>query len=68
MLEHLEPEEIFNILDNIINKPFKVTENVTIVHGVTSKEARRSLLSYFKDKSKALNNYWYAIVAAYLTV
>lgn len=55
-------------LDKIINKLFVETKNFTILHGVTSKEAIKTLLPLVKDKEYLLQNYWIAILAAYISI
>ncbi len=60
--------EILSQLDIIINKLFVETKNFTILHAVTSKEALKSLLPLVKDKKDILQNYWLAILAAYITI
>lgn len=61
-------EELLSQLDKIINKLFIETKNFTILHAVTSKEAIRALLPLVKDKENILQNYWLAVLAAYITV
>lgn len=60
--------EVLSQLDIIINKLFVETKNFTILHGVTSKEALKSLLPLVKDKENVLQNYWLAILAAYISI
>ena len=61
-------EELVLQLDKIINKLFVETKNFTILHGVTSKEAIKTLLPLVKDKEYVLQNYWIAILAAYISI
>lgn len=61
-------EELLSQLDKIINKLFVETKNFTILHAVTSKEAIRALLPLVKDKEYILQNYWLAVLAAYITI
>lgn len=61
-------EEILVMLDKIINKLYVATKGFTILHAVTSKVAIKALLPYIGDKKRALDNYWIAIAAAYVTV
>lgn len=61
-------EELLSQLDKIINKLFVETKNFTILHAITSKEAIRALLPLVKDKENILQNYWLAVLAAYITV
>ncbi|MGG7176683.1 questin oxidase family protein [Clostridium paraputrificum] len=63
-----DDEEVISQLDIIINKLFIETKNFTILHGVTSKEALKNLLPLVKDKYKILQNYWLAILAAYVSI
>lgn len=60
--------EILSQLDIIINKLFVETKNFTILHAVTSKEALKNLLPLVKEKEYILQNYWLAILAAYITI
>lgn len=60
--------EVLSQLDKIINKLFVETKNFTILHAVTSKEAIKSLLPLVKDKEYVLQNYWIAILAAYISI
>lgn len=60
--------EVLLQLDIIINKLFVETKNFTILHGVTSKEALKNLLPLVKDKENVLQNYWLAILAAYISI
>lgn len=61
-------EEIIVQLDKIINKLFVQTKNFTILHGITSKEAIKTLLPLVKDKEDLLENYWIAILGAYISI
>ncbi|MDV4149432.1 questin oxidase family protein [Clostridium sp. AL.422] len=61
-------EDIVLQLDKIINKLFVQTKNFTILHGVTSKEAIKTLLPLVKDKEYVLQNYWIAILGAYISI
>ncbi|MCF0148341.1 MAG: DUF4243 domain-containing protein [Clostridium sp.] len=61
-------KEVLLQLDKIINKLFVETEDFTILHGVTSKEAIKTLLPLVKDKEYVLQNYWIAILAAYISI
>lgn len=60
--------EILAQLDIIINKLFIETKDFTILHGVTSKEALKNLLPLVKNKEDMLQNYWLAILAAYISI
>lgn len=60
--------EILSQLDIIINKLFVETKNFTILHGVTSKEALKNLLPLVKKKEDILQNYWLAILSAYISI
>lgn len=61
-------EQILHQLDKIINKLYVETQDFTILHGVTSKEAIKTLLPLVKDKEYVLQNYWIAILAAYISI
>lgn len=61
-------EELVLQLDKIINKLFVETKNFTILHGVTSKEAIKTLLPLVKNKEYVLQNYWIAILASYISI
>lgn len=61
-------KEVLSQLDKIINKLFVETKNFTILHGVTSKEAIKTLLPLVKNKEYVLQNYWIAILAAYISI
>lgn len=61
-------EELVLQLDKIINKLFVETKSFTILHGVTSKEAIKTLLPLVKNKEYVLQNYWIAILAAYISI
>jgi len=61
-------KELLEQLDKVVNKLFVETKDFTILHGVTSKEAIKTLLPLVKDKEYLLQNYWIAILAAYISI
>ncbi|MBS5937283.1 questin oxidase family protein [Clostridium sp.] len=61
-------EELLSQLDKIINKLFVETKDFTMLHAVTSKESIKVLLPLVKDKEYILQNYWLAVLAAYITI
>lgn len=61
-------EELLYQLDKIINKLFVETKDFTILHAVTSKQSIKALLPLVKDKEYILQNYWLAVLAAYITI
>ena len=64
----VQPERIsLNDLALLVIITFKITENFTILHGVTSCQALRSLLPYINDKETALRYYWESLHRAILT-
>ncbi|VYU43811.1 DUF4243 domain-containing protein [Clostridium tertium] len=63
-----DAEAVLSQLNKIINKLFVETKDFTMLHAVTSKEGIKALLPLVKDKEYILQNYWLAILAAYITI
>ena len=62
-----DDQSLASIADVLIDL-YQQTEDFTLLHGVTSCHAMRVLLPFVTDKRAAIDAYWTAICAAYVTV
>lgn len=61
-------DEALEQLDTIINTLYVKTKGFTVLHAVTSKEALKVLLPFIDKKTEVIDNYFIAILAAYVSV
>lgn len=58
----------FDQIRSVLIQLYSQTQDFTILHGVTSAYAMRFLMPYLEDEAAAVQDFWQAILAAYVTV